>query len=210
MQQRQTARNKATRREHNKTFAQPKRDSRQMIIPHGTITEVEGPKFSLPFRYLRTWIFSLLALLAIPIGLMLLFIGAEMEEDAPNWQETTATIVEVNEEGIRYEIESLDNKNSGSFSFVLDDFIDLPAGAIEIQLSACDLVNRFIVPQESGAEFSIWVNPERSSQRSCVPISSDMAIAYTSIATLLLFFSAWQLVRTIHQAGLQPKQVQQI
>jgi hypothetical protein len=206
MQQRQIARTKATRREHNMTVSQSKRDSRRMIIPDNTFTTIEGPKFSLPFRYLRTWIFNLLALILLPIGVMLFFIGAEMEEDAPNWQETTATIVEVNEEGIRYEIESLDNKSSGSFSFVLDDFIDLPAGAIEIQLSACDLVSRFIVPQESGAEFSVWVNPERNSQRSCVPISSDMAVAYTSIATLLLFFSVWQLVRTIHRAGLQPKQ----
>lgn len=210
MQQKQITRHKGTRHEHNMTLSKPQRDSRQMIIPDGTISAVEGPKFSLPFRYLRTWFFSLLALITLPIGAMLFLIGAEMEEDAPNWRETTATITQANEEGIRYKIESLDSKNSGSFSFVLDDFIDLPAGAIEIQLSACDLVSRFIVPQENGAEFPIWVNPENSSQRSCVPISSDIATIYNSIGTFMLIFAVWRLVLAFHAVAARPKKIQQI
>jgi hypothetical protein len=175
-----------------------------MIIPEGTFGEVEGPKFSLPFRYLRTWFFSLLALIALPLGAMLFLVGAEIDQAASQWTETTASVVQVNEDGIRYESAALDS-NTATFSFVWDDFVDVPISGIALNLSVCDLVSRFIVPQEEGAAFPIWYNPKDSSQRSCVPITEEAGIVYSMVGTILLLFSAWRLLRMIHAAGLQSK-----
>lgn len=205
MQQKQITR-KHMSHEHKMTISSPELDRRKFMIPEDTITALEGPNFSLPFRYLRTWLFSLLALVALPIGLMMLFVGAEMQQQMPEWIRTEATVRDFGEDGIAYEVENVESKAiKGYFSFVPDDFVDVPIGGVQIQLTACDLVSRFVVPQENGATFTLWVNPDDETQHSCTPIDTASGEIYFAIGMILLLFSAWRLIRTIHAAGLRPK-----
>jgi hypothetical protein len=200
MQQKQITR-KHMSHEHKMTVSSPETDRRKFMIPEDTITALEGPNFSLPFRYLRTWLFSLIALIALPIGLMLIFIGAEMQESRSEWIQREATVTRATEDGIAYQVD----ESKGLFSFVLDDFLDVPTGAIQLHLTACDLLSRFIVPKEQGATFTLWVNPDDNSQHSCTSIDSTSGEIYFTIGAVLLLFSAWCLIRTIHAAGLRPK-----
>lgn len=186
---------------HDMTLSTPRRDSRAMNIPNNTIQPVGARTITLPFRYLRTWIFSLLALICLPIGIGLIMIGVEMQEDlSRDWEEMTATVTRNDENGVRYDI---DNGEDGEFGYTLDDFVDVDTpGELVWTVSVCDLLSRFIVPKDENAEFSIWVDPRKSSNHSCVPINEDFSGIYLVTGFVLAGLSAIRLFRTFNNAAL--------
>lgn len=189
---------------HNMTLSTPRKDNRIMNIPENTIQPLGNPTLNLPFRYLRTWIFSLLALVCLPIGIGLIMIGVEMQEDlSRDWEELTATVIRNDEESVRYEI---DNGDEGEFGYTLDDFVDADTpGELVWTISACDLLSRVIIPKENGAEFQIWIDPRKSSNQSCVPINEDSASLYLVTGFVLAGLSAFRLFRTFNDAALRKK-----
>lgn len=170
-----------------------------------TIQPLSKRTVSLPFRYLRTWIFSILALVFLPIGAGLFLIGIEMEEDLrTDWDEVTAEVIRNDETGVEYQIINENLLNSeGSLGYDLDYFLDNTPGELTLTASACDLVSRFIIPKERGEEFSLWIDPSKSSEQSCVPITRDMSAFYIMLGGVLMFLSAIRLFRTINDAALK-------
>ena len=189
--------------QHSMTLSTPRQDTRHMNIPEDTIQPLGKRTVSLPFRYLRTWIFSLLALVCLPLGIGLIMIGVEMQEDlSRDWEEVTATVIRNDEEGVRFDI---DNGDDGEFGYTLDYFVEVDnPGQLVWTMSACDLVSRFIIPKDNGSEFSLWIDPGKSSNQSCVPITQDFASLYLIAGFVLAGLSALRLVRTFHAAGLRP------
>lgn len=169
-----------------------------------TIQPLGKRRVSLPFRYLRTWIFSVLALVFLPIGAGLFLIGIEMEEDLrDDWDEVRAEVIRNDETGVDYRItEGNLTDDESSFSYELDYFLDNSPGQLTLTASICDLVSRFIIPQDTGSEFTLWVNPDKSSQQSCVPITRDMSSLYVVLGAILMALSAFRLLRTINSAAL--------
>lgn len=189
--------------QHSMTLSIPRKDSRAMDIPSDTIQPLGKRRVSLPFRYLRTWIFSLLALVFLPIGIGLVMIGIEMQENLLNdWEEVTATVTRNDERGVEYDI---DNGDDGDFAYELDDMLAVDAGGkLVATVSICDLVSRFIIPKENGTEFPLWVDINKSSNQSCVPINDDFSALYIIIGSILAMLSGLRLIRTFHAAGLRP------
>ncbi len=169
-----------------------------------TIQPLGKRRVSLPFRYLRTWIFSVLALVFLPIGAGLFLIGIEMEEDLrDDWDEVRAEVIRNDETGVDYRItEGNLTDDESSFSYELDYFLDNSPGQLTLTASICDLVSRFIIPQDTGSEFTLWVNPDKTSQQSCVPITRDMSSLYVVLGAILMALSAFRLLRTINSAAL--------
>lgn len=169
-----------------------------------TIQPLGKRRVSLPFRYLRTWVFSLLALVFLPIGAGLFLIGIEMEEDLrDDWDEVRAEVIRNDETGVDYRITEGNLTNDESaFSYELDHFLDNSPGQLTLTASICDLVSRFIIPKEQGEEFTLWVNPDKTSQQSCVPINRDISSLYTVLGAVLMALSAFRLLRTINSAAL--------
>lgn len=190
--------------QHQMSVSLPQADKR-LIIPEDTFMQLDGPKFSLPFRYLFTWFFSLLALIALPIGLMLVYVGGQLQDSNTNWQQMSATVVQVKDDGLVYKVDSVASKSPTEFNFALDKFVTANDGEFQLHFSACDLVSRFIVPQEEGASFSVWANPNDKSQQSCVPVDTNSGEMYFTVGMIILLLCAWRLIRTIHAAGQQPK-----
>lgn len=184
---------------HSMTISRPQRDNRDMNIPSGTIEPLERKKIRFPFRFLRTWIFSLLALVALPLGLGLMLVGFDMQDNLDEeWEEVTATVVRNDESGVDYRTDDED----GEFGYELDDFVEMDVpGQMVWTLSVCDAVSRFIIPEERGEEFSVWVNPDEPSQQSCVPINQDFASLYIILGVILTIFSVIRLMRTFNAAA---------
>lgn len=189
---------------HSMTIATPRQDNRDMNIPAGTIEPLGRTKFRLPFRFLRVWIFSLLALVALPLGSGLILVGIDMTENLDaDWEEMTATVISHDENGVVYRV----NNDENEIGYQLDDFVTLDVpGQMIWTISVCDVVSRFIIPEEEGAEFSVQVNPDKDSQQSCVPINQDFASIYLVTGLVLAGFSIIRLFRTFSAAATKPVQ----
>jgi hypothetical protein len=193
--------------EHSMTIANPQRDTRSMAIPSGTFVEDGIFKFgSVPFRWLRTWIFSLLALIALPIGAMLILVGTGMQADSADWTAQTATVDRYDEgDSLRYQIVSEDGtRTRGTFNYDLTRFYTVTDEQFVLALSVCDLISRFTLPTEDDAEFTLWVNPADSAQASCIPVSSDTGAMLLLAGWVLVALSAIRLLRTINGAATRP------
>jgi len=189
--------------EHSMTFSAPRQDSQAINIPNNTIQPLSNRSIRLPFRYLRTWIFSLLALVCLPIGIGLVIAGIDMQENLNrDWEEVTATVTRNDEDGVRYDI---DNGDDGEFGYTLDYFVDAnTAGELVWTVAICDLFSRFIIPKDEGSEFSLWIDPRKSSNQSCVPINQELASFYLAVGVILTGLSGIRLIRTFHAAGMRP------
>lgn len=176
----------------------------QMDDLSSTIQPLGKRRVSLPFRYLRTWLFSLLALVCLPIGIGVFLIGIEMEEDVrEDWDEVTAEVIRNDANGVDYRItDGNSSDDEGSFGYDLDYFLDNTPGQLTLTASVCDLVSRFIIPKEQGSEFTLWVNPDKASQQSCVPINRDISSLYIVLGAVIMALSAIRLLRTINSAAL--------
>ncbi|GAB5493925.1 MAG: hypothetical protein Phog2KO_41400 [Phototrophicaceae bacterium] len=170
-----------------------------------TIEPLGKRRVSFPFRYLRTWIFSLLALVFLPIGAGLFLIGIEMEDNLrDDWDEVRAEVIRNDESGVEYEIvDTVYSGLEGEFSYELDSFLDKSPHTLTLSASACDLLSRFIIPKDSGEEFTLWIDSDKTSQQSCVPITRDMSSVYIILGAILMGLSGIRLLRTINDAALK-------
>ena len=170
-----------------------------------TIQPLGKRSVSLPFRYLRTWIFSLLALIFLPIGAGLFLIGIEMEENLrDDWTQVTAEVTRNDESGVEYEvIDTVYSDLEGEFSYELDSFLDKSPHTLTLSASACDLLSRFIVPKERGEEFQLWIDSDKPSLQSCVPITRDISSVYIILGAIFMGLSGIRLFRTINDAALK-------
>jgi uncharacterized membrane protein YgdD (TMEM256/DUF423 family) len=216
--------------QHSMTIANPQRDTRQMAIPSGTFQDDGFAQFKgLPFRWLRTWLFSLLALIALPLGGMLIVVGMAMQADSDTWEQATAVVDRYDEgESLRFHIDNeanaeanadaeaeadADNENEaqnenapevrGRFNYDYTDFYAAKDDQFSLTLSVCDLVSRFL-PTEQGATFNVWLNPADSTQISCIPVSSDTGALLLLLGWALVILSALRLLRTIGAAATRP------
>ena len=185
---------------HNEQFNQSGADKLS-----NTIEPLGKRSVNLPFRYLRTWIFSLLALVFLPIGAGLFFIGIEMEENLrEDWTQVTAEVVRNDESGVEYQIPNTIYADlEGEFGYELDTFLENTSGTVILTASVCDLVSRFIIPKERGEEFQLWVNHDKPSQQSCAPINRDMSSVYIILGSIFMGLSGIRLFRTINDAALK-------
>ncbi|MEM9955555.1 MAG: DUF3592 domain-containing protein [Chloroflexota bacterium] len=160
--------------------------------------------FRFPFYGLRVWLFSLIALIGLPIGGMLMLVGFDMQENLnSDWEQVTATVRSNEDLEIRY---AYDGEND-EIIYELDNFATVPdTGEIALVASLCDLTAWLTIPDDSGATFSLWVNPDKPSQNSCVSISRDMGSMYFLGGIVLVILSSLRLLRTIASAaGNKPK-----
>jgi hypothetical protein len=208
MQVRQMTQGQFTRphgmHEHSMTLAQPQRDQRRMQIPSGTFEPLGGSftMGSLPFRGLRTWLFSLLALLALPLGAMLVYVGMGMQEE-PTWNEQTALVDDYSEDGLAFHLDSTrrQDRSEGFFNFRPGDFFSSTADTLSLNLSVCDLFSRFMLPAEEDASFSVWVHPTEPERISCFPVSSESGLFLTLGGAVLIALSVFRLLKTIGAAA---------
>ena len=133
------------------------------------------------------------------------FIGIEMEEDLhDDWDEVTAEVIRNDESGLEYRINDANyGELEGELGYDLDYFLDNTPGTLTLSASVCDLVSRFIIPKDSGEEFMLWLDPDKASQQSCVPITRDMSSVYIILGAILMGLSAIRLIRTINAAALR-------
>jgi hypothetical protein len=189
---------------HQMSVANPGKDMREMYIPSGTIVADTPRNMRLPFPFLRTWIMSLLALLALPIGLMLVYVGMNfLETEQVSWFEQTATVTSAQDEGIRYRWD-VSGKTYDTISGI--DFERLtensPASGIALSLNVCDLVAWWVIPTEPGTTFPLWVNPLNPLDVQCVPMTIESAGMMVAIGAILAGLSALRLLRTIGSAAV--------
>lgn len=190
------------------TLANPVRDQREMLIPSGTIVPDSRRSFRLPFPYLRTWIMSLLALIALPVGLTLISVGLDFTNtNQPAWTGQSATVISSTESGISYRW-TVSGKTYDATSGI--DFTrmtaDSPGGSLSITMSVCDIVAWWVIPTETGATFPLWVNPQNPLEAQCVAIDTDSAWMMVTIGSILMVLSVLRLLRTIGAAALHSAQ----
>lgn len=196
--------------QHGMTIANPQKDRRQMGIPSSTFEEDSVFKpagcSGLPFQWLRTWIFSLLALVALPLGGILILMGFAMQDSGDTWTEFTAEVTDYDEEeGIDYRFTNVEGaRQRGTFGYELDNYVTSSNNQVILSITSCDLLSRFWIPQEDDATFSLWVNPEDSTQISCIPVSADSGAGLILGGFVLLILSAIRLLRTINAAATKP------
>jgi hypothetical protein len=195
--------------QHQMSIANPQRDNRAMMIPSNTFEEDSVLPFKgLPFRWLRTWVFSLLALLALPIGAMLIVVGMNMQglsADAA-WTPATATVDDYNEgENLRYTITAEDGRRTrGLFDLDTSRFYSSTDERFSLSLNVCDLISWFMLPTTEDATFSVWVNPADVTQVSCIPVSSETGTTLFLLGWAFVILSAIRLLRTINDAAKRP------
>jgi len=163
--------------------------------------------FRFPFHYLRTVLFSIAALITLPIGLMLIMVGIDLQENLrSDWVQTTATVLNNDEEGIRYRVDNDDFNTDGALGYTLEDFVDTSITS-EVMVSAtlCDLVGWVIIPKETGTEFPLWVNPAKITQQSCLPITQEYGTIYMITGIVLSILSVLRLLRSFNAAGIRRK-----
>lgn len=170
----------------------------QMIQP------LSRRRVQFPLRGLRVWLFSLLAIISLPVGMMLMLVGFEMQDSSDaNWEEMTATVRSNDDVSIFYDY----GDDSGQIIYELDAFTSQPiVGELVVTGSLCDLVGWVIIPSERGETFPLWVNPTKPSQHSCVPISQDMGAVYLMGGVVLVGLSVLRLLRTIASAAANKPQ----
>jgi hypothetical protein len=202
--QQKTAQRQHGQHNHQMTLANPVRDQRQMIIPAGTIVPDKARKFRLPFPFLRTWIMSLLALIALPVGAMLIYVGMDfLDTLQPAWTEQSATVTSSSESGISYSwiVSGKAYSTTSGIDFTRMS-ADSPNGSLSVTLSICDLVAWWIIPTQAGATFPLWVNPQNPFEAQCVAMNDDTAGLMMLIGSILVLLSAIRLVRTISAAAV--------
>ncbi|MGJ3237180.1 MAG: hypothetical protein ACFE0Q_00595 [Anaerolineae bacterium] len=186
------------RDESNKIQPRASRSS-TLYIPNDTIAPLAKRNTSLPLRYLRTWIFSVLALIALPIGLGLVLVGNDLQTNLDtNWRETTATVTSQNSERIRYNYEDF----RGEQHFGVTDWVSMPvAGEVLLAISVCDLAAPLLFAGDDRSTFTLWFDPNKPSQHSCIPITRNAGAAYALGGGILAVLSALRLLRTFNAAA---------
>jgi len=186
---------------------QQRRENRPWILPEATIQEV--PPRKIPFPYLRSWFVGLLALLLLPVSLILILVGDEMaNRTEPDWLPIEATVVSVLDRGIGYAWEYKGIQYSDQTLFELHNFFEPNRnGSLYAKISVCDLLVpfSFVLPRETGREFSLWIDPQNPTASQCVPVDNNSGETMSALGWVLLIVSGWVLIRRFHQAALQTR-----
>ena len=186
------------------TLSTPQRDNRRMVIPEGTIKEEPRRAIRLPLVWLRTWIIGLLALVALPIGGMMVLISqAQDGRITEAWEQTTATITGVNDSGVSYTFDANGDSRRGDVDWLTEYneyFFAQVDGSVGARINLCDVFAPVIYPREVGAEFNVWVDPS-GRFASCFPVTRDTPAILNFIGWALIIVSAWVIVTNIGRSA---------
>lgn len=200
------------------TLSKPQRDRRLMIIPEGTIKEEPRRAIRLPLVWLRTWIVGLLAIIALPIGGMMVLVSqAQDGRITEAWEQTSATITGVNNSSVSYTFDVNDDSRTDEVSWLTEYneyFFAQVDGSLGARINLCDVIAPVIYPREVGAEFNVWVDPS-GRYASCFPVTRDTPVILNFIGWALIIVGSWVIVTNIGRSAnhrvqkrnTQPQQV---
>ena len=190
-------------RQNSMTISTPGPDTRQMNIPAGTIVEEQPRKIR--FAYLRSWLMSLLALVALPLGVILILVGTAISEQlTEDWVSTTARVISVEDNATLYTWSVNNADEFGDVSRDWQSFVNAKAsGDLAAQVSLCDIASVVIVPREVGDEFNVWYDPQAPARHQCVPITQDAGTGYLIGGWILVVLSLWTFLRVFNRAAVK-------